>query len=104
MSRNCVTFVFAAVLLALTASAGAAPDPGAFVVMTTPSLCQANLTPAQQAPSKLLGAPAPKPQTCFQDCLWYARLCQEACNGDEQCLSDCGDQFEYCRCGCGDCH
>jgi len=105
MTRHRMTFLFAAAILALMASfAGAAQDPGASIFTAKPALCKADLTPAQQAPSELLGAPAPSPQTCFQDCLAYARACSEACNGDAECETACGDQMESCRCGwCGYC-
>jgi hypothetical protein len=105
MTRHRMTFVFAAALLALTALvSGAAPDPEASIFTAKPALCKADLTPAQQAPSKLLGVPAPKPRTCQEDCRYYYKACRAACSFDEQCLSDCQDQYEYCICGgCGYC-
>lgn len=104
MTRHRVMFLFAAVLLTLTAAAGAAEAPGASTFTATPALCQADLTPAQQSPAKLLGVPAPKPQSCMGDCFNAYKACKAACNGDEQCISDCQDQLEYCWCGgCGYC-
>ena len=104
MTRHRMTFLFAAAILALMASfAGAAQDPGASIFTAKPALCKADLTPAQQAPSEFLEAPAPSPRTCFQDCLVFARACVAACNDDPECEGACGDQFESCRCGCGDC-
>lgn len=103
MTRYRITFLFGAALLALTASfAGAAQDPGASIFTAKPALCQADLTPAQQAPANLLGIPAPQPRTCQQDCFNARKACVAACGGlggDEQCLSDCHDQYEYCMCG-----
>jgi hypothetical protein len=104
MTRHRMTFLFAAAVLALMASfAGAAQDPGASIFTAKPALCKAGLTPAQQAPSEFLGAPAPSPRTCFQDCLLFARACVDACNGDWECEDVCGYQFEACRCGCSSC-
>lgn len=103
MTRFRITFLFGAALLALTASfAGAAQDhPGASIFTAEQALCQADLTPAQQAPADLLGVPAPQPRTCIQDCTNARKACMAACGGlggDEECLYACAEQYEYCMC------
>jgi hypothetical protein len=102
MTRHCMKVLAAAALLILAGTAGAAAaTDGAQLsfVKAQPALCQANLSVAQQAPSNLLGMPAPKLQTCQQECWSFRKSCVAGCNGDDQCLSDCQDQYEYCMCG-----
>jgi len=106
MTRHRMTFLFAAAILALMASfAGAAQDQGASIFTAKPALCKAGLTPAQQVPSEFLGAPAPSPRSnwCLYDCVLFVKVCSDNCNGDEECETACGDQYESCRCGCGYC-
>ncbi len=103
MIRHCMKVLAAAALLILTGSVGAAvakdgADLSTFV-KAQPALCQANLAVAQQSPSNLLGIPAPKLQTCQQDCWSFYKTCKAGCNGDGECITACQDQYEYCMCG-----
>ena len=42
--------------------------------------------------------------TCRQECFNTYKACRTACNGDEDCITNCQDQYEYCQCGaCGYC-
>jgi hypothetical protein len=101
VTRHHMKVLAVAALLILTGTVGAAAKDGAepFFVKAQTVLCQANLSVVQQAPSNLLGVPAPTIQTCYGDCGRVRRACLLGCF-DETCEQGCYDQYESCIGSC----